>query len=75
MIVLQWCKTQIMCLLILVYVGVIQIREGNNLKKIATKSNCNVIFDALFLVSELAVLFDGITACTINFLDVEKSKI
>lgn len=34
MIVLQWCKTQIMCLLILVYVGGIQIREGNNLKKL-----------------------------------------
>lgn len=70
MIILQCCKTQIMCLLILGYVGIVHIREGNNLKKISPKSSCNTIFDAFFIVSELAVLFDGITACTINFLDV-----
>lgn len=48
MIILQWCKTQIMCLLILVYIGIIYIREGNNLNKLTQKSNCNHIFD-LFL--------------------------
>lgn len=69
MIILQWCKTQIMCLLILVYVGIIYIREGNSLNKISQKSNCNHIFDLFFIVSELAVLFDGVTACTVNFLD------
>lgn len=67
MIILQWCKTQIMCLLILAYIGIIYIREGNHLKKINKKNNCNFIFDVLFVVAELAVLFDGITACTINF--------
>ena len=67
MIILQWCKTQIMCLLILIYIGITYIREGNNLKKISKKNNCNFIFDILFVVAELAVLFDGITACTINF--------
>ena len=69
MIILQWCKTQIMCLLILVYVGIIYIREGNNLNKITQKSNCNHIFDLFFVTSELAVFFDGVTACTVNFLD------
>lgn len=68
MIILQWCKTQIVCFLILSYIGILYINEGNNLKKYQ-KIKCNRIFDALFIVSELAVLFDGITACTINFLD------
>ena len=67
--ILQWCKMQIMCLLILAYVGMTFIKDGNNLNKITKKSNCNHIFDALFIVSELAVLFDGITACSVNFLN------
>ena len=69
MTILQCCKTQIMCLLILAYIGIIYIREGNNLNKITRKSNCNHIFDVFFVVSEVAVLFDGITACTVNFLE------
>lgn len=69
MIVLHWCKMQIMCLLILIYMGIIYIREGRKLNRITEKSNCNRLFDVLFIMSELAVLFDGITACTINFLD------
>ena len=67
MIVLQWCKTQIMCLLILAYVGVGFIRDGNSLLKLSKKSSCNPIYDTLFIVSELALLFDGITACTVNY--------
>ena len=69
MIVLQWCKTQVMCLLILAYVGIIFIRDGNQLKKVSPQAKCNTVFDLFFAVSELAILFDGITACTINFLD------
>lgn len=33
------------------------------------KSNGNCIFSLMLVVSELAVLFDGVTACTVNFLD------
>lgn len=69
MIILQWCKTQVMCLLLLMYIGIIFIREGNSLNRITQKSNCNRIFDWFFIVSEVAVLFDGITACTVNYLD------
>lgn len=69
MIVLQWCKTQVMCLLILAYVGIIFIRDGNQLKKVSPQAKCNTVFDLFFAVSELAILFDGITACTINFPD------
>ena len=67
--ILQWCKMQIMCLLILAYVGMTFIKDGNNLNKLTKKSNCNHIFDAIFIVSEVAVLFDGITACSVNFLN------
>lgn len=69
MIILQWCKMQIMCLMILIYIGCVYIKEGNNLNKLTRKSNCNLIFDINFAIAEIAVLFDGITACTVNFLD------
>ena len=69
MVILQWCKTQIMCLLILAYIGIIYIKEGNQLIQMNNKMKCNFIFDALFVVTEVGILFDGITACTINFLD------
>lgn len=68
--VLMWCKTQIVCLLILGYVGVHFIREGNQLNHLTKRSNCNHIFDSFFIISEVAVIFDGFTACTVNLLDV-----
>ena len=69
MIILQWCKMQVMCLLILAYIGIIFMREGNQLNRISQNVNGNPLFDVIFIVSEMAVLFDGITACTINFTD------
>ena len=60
--VIGWCKTQIMCLLILLYIGYTYIKEGNDLKKVAGKSYCNGFFDVRFVVAEIAVLFDAITA-------------
>lgn len=72
MIILQWCKAQIVCGVILVYIGFVFIREGNDLGKLyqhCKKPKCNRIFDILFISGELAVLFDGITACTVNFAD------
>ncbi|MGN1137228.1 MAG: HD-GYP domain-containing protein [Oscillospiraceae bacterium] len=69
MIVLQWSKTQIMSLLLLMYVGLLYIREGNRLNKITHKSTCNIVYSMLYIVSEVAVLFDGITACTVNYTE------
>ena len=66
--VIVWCKTQIMCLLILLYIGYTYIKEGNDLKKAAGKS-CNVFFDVSFVVAQIAVLFDAVTACTVNYLN------
>lgn len=67
MMILQWSKTQIMALLILMYVGILYIIEGNRLNRTTHRSNCNGIFSMLYIVSEIAVLFDGITACTVNY--------
>ena len=69
MAIIQWCKMQIMCLLILIYVGCTYVKEGNNLEKVTKVWNCNRFFDAMFWIAEIAVLFDGITACTVNFLE------
>lgn len=69
MIVLQWSKMQIMCLLILAYIGIVFIKEGENFKTKTHKLNCNPIFDLMFLMAELAVFFDGVTACTVNFAE------
>lgn len=67
--IIQWCKMQIKCLLILIYIGSTYIKEGNDLKHATKKSYCNVFFDVDFVVAEIAVLFDAITACTVNYLD------
>ena len=67
--ILQYCKTQIMCLLVIAYVGVLYIKDGETLNRLTKKSHCNKIFDALFVVAELALLFDGLTACTVNYPD------
>lgn len=69
MIILQYCKMQIICLLVLLYVGYIFVREGYYLNRITGRSTCNRMFDILFLFAELSVLFDGITACTVNFTE------
>ena len=68
--VLMWCKTQIVCLLILGYIGIQFIRDGQQLNHLSGKSNCNHIFDVFFIMTEVALLFDGITACTVNYVDV-----
>ncbi|MDD6614686.1 MAG: HD-GYP domain-containing protein [Lachnospiraceae bacterium] len=64
-----WCKTQIVCLLLLGYVGIQFIREGNQLNQLTKKIRCNRIFDSFFIVTEVTVFFDGFTACTVNYLD------
>ena len=66
----MWCKTQIVCLLILGYIGIQFIRDGQQLNHLSGKSNCNHIFDVFFIMTEVALLFDGITACTVNYVDV-----
>lgn len=69
MIIIQWCKIQIMCLLILGYIGIIYVKQENNYSRITKKSNYNFVFNQLFITAVVAVIFDGVTACTVNFLN------
>lgn len=65
----QWCKVQVMALLILAYIGISYMREGWNLNRLTKRSSCNRFFDWGLVVADLAVLFDGATACTVNLPD------
>ncbi len=65
----QWCKTQVAALLILAYIEIVYTREGWNLNRLTKKSNCNRFFDLSLTAANLAILFDGATACTVNLLD------
>lgn len=67
MVIVQWCKMQIMCLLILTYIGIIFIKEGNKLNTLTEKPKCNHTFDLMFVMAEFAVIFDGMTACMVNY--------
>ncbi|MGN0368222.1 MAG: HD-GYP domain-containing protein [Wujia sp.] len=68
MIVLQWCKTQIMCLMILLYIGIVFIKDGNRMNRLTQKTNCNRLFDIMFVLAEFGVFFDGMTAWSVNYL-------
>lgn len=69
MMILYWCKTQIMAMLILAYLEIIYIREGNSLIRLTKRFNCNKLFDASLSAANFALLFDAVTACTVNMLD------
>lgn len=69
MMILQWCKTQIMAFLVLVYVETVYAKEGISFNKLTGKRSCNKLFDASLYVSSFALIFDGVTACTVNMLD------
>ena len=69
MMIWQLCKTQVAALLILAYIEIVYTREGWNLNRLTKKSNCNRFFDLSLTAANLAILFDGATACTVNLLD------
>ena len=50
---LSTCKTQLMSLIILLYIGILYIRDGNSLNKISGGNFCNKIFDALLIVADI----------------------
>lgn len=66
MAIFQWCKTQIMAIMVLAYVEFVFVREERALNRLTKKSGFNPLFDYSLNVANLAVLFDGITACTVN---------
>lgn len=75
MFILQWTKTQLMSLILLAFVGILYIREGRRLSAVTGKPSRNKLFSAVYITSFLGILFDGITAFTINRMDIIPWKI
>ena len=66
---LYWCKTQLLAIMILAFLEIIYIREGNSLIRLTKRFNCNKLFDASLSAANFALVFDAVTACTVNMLD------
>lgn len=62
---MEHCRLQIGCLLIVVYIGFIYIREC---KRYHIKLSSNIIYKILIL-STFSIIFDGTTSVTVNYLD------
>ena len=62
---MEHCRLQIGCLLIVVYIGFIYIREC---KMYHIKLSSNIFYKILIL-STFSIIFDGTTAVTVNYLD------
>lgn len=63
---MEHCKLQIGCIVILLYITFIYLRERRNYKLQSKKS----LFEGLLLLGIVSILLDGITAYTVNHLDV-----
>lgn len=63
---MNYCRLQIGCFLVVLYIMINYFRECQKYKK---KMNSS-IFDELLILSIICIIFDGITAVTVNYLDV-----
>ena len=59
---MEYCRLQIGCLLIVVYIGFIYFRECKKYHKKLSSS----MFDEILILSIICILFDGVTAVTVN---------
>ena len=62
---MEYCRVQIACLLIVLYIGFMYFRES---KKYHKKLNSS-IFDEILLVCIICIILDGITAVMVNNLE------
>lgn len=62
---MQFVKLQLGCLLVMAYIEITYIRAT-----LRGKMPCNRYFDALMIISPWAVFFDGLTAWTVNHMDI-----
>ena len=62
---MEYCRLQIGCLLIVGYIGFMYFRECKRYHKKINSS----IFDKILVLSMLCIIFDGITAITVNNLE------
>lgn len=63
-------KLQIGCLLAVLYFTIVYVKS--TLEK---KVKCNLLFDALLVVTPWAIVFDGATAWTVNHMDIVSSQV
>ena len=62
---MEYCRLQIGCLLIVTYIGFIYFRECKKYYKKLSSS----MFDEILILSIICILFDGITAVTVNYTE------
>lgn len=62
---MEYCRVQIACLLIVGYIGFMYFRECKRYHKKLSSS----IFDKILLLSLFCIIFDGVTAVTVNNLE------
>lgn len=63
---MEYCRVQIGCFLVVAYICFMYFRECRRYHKKLTSS----IFDEILILSMVCIAFDGITAVTVNYLDV-----
>ncbi len=66
MFVIQYAKTQITCLVILLYIAINYLYECNKYRRKLSDS----YYDEILLFCCVTIIYDGITACTVNLLEV-----
>ena len=66
MMIFQWCKTQILTQLILIYLEIVYTRDGRSLIRLTKRFSCNRLFDCSLSAANFALLFDAITACSVE---------
>lgn len=66
---MEHIKLQIGCLLVIMYIGFLYIKEKRRLRQHGNSK----FFNALLIVGFFAIIFDGITAYTVNHLDTVDS--
>lgn len=59
-------KAQIICLLILLYVGLLYFKESKHLNKMSGKKHCNMYFDWMLICADISILLDAITVYTVK---------
>ena len=63
--ILEYCKLQIGCMLILLYIAFLYWKEQRRLRQ----KRKFTMFDGLLMLGLFEVFFDGLTAYTVNHLD------
>ena len=66
MFLIAYAKTQIACLIILLYIALNYFYECHKYGRKSTQS----FYDEILAISIATVILDGLTACTVNFPDV-----